>query len=94
MLPAGLELAAQDFMPGKRHPLVLILGQQSDVRPRLLPLGADYLETIVAVPFVQLRERAHAAARAVLLLPAPAPRPPLADRRSDGCCTATTSAAP
>ena len=57
MLPAGLELAAQDFMPGKRHPLVLILGRQSDVRPRLLPLGADYLEAILAVPFVQLRER-------------------------------------
>ena len=57
MLPAGLDLAAQDFMPGKRHPLVLILGQQSDVRPRLLPFGADYLETIVAVPFVELRER-------------------------------------
>ena len=56
MLPAGLDLAAQDFMPGKRHPLVLILGQQSDVRPRLLPLGADYLEAILAVPFVQLRE--------------------------------------
>jgi hypothetical protein len=57
MLPGGLELAGQDFMPGNRHPLVLILGRQSDVRPRLLPLGADYLEAIVAVPFVQLRER-------------------------------------
>ena len=57
MLPAGLDLAAQDVMPGKRHPLVLILGRQSDVRPRLLPLGADYLEAILAVPFVQLRER-------------------------------------
>jgi hypothetical protein len=54
MLPAGLELAAQDLMPGKRHPLVLILGRQSDVRPRLLPLGADYLEAILALPFVQL----------------------------------------
>jgi hypothetical protein len=57
MLPAGLELAAQDFMPGERHPLVLVLGRQSDVRPRLLPLGADYLEAILGVPFVQLRER-------------------------------------
>jgi hypothetical protein len=56
MLPMGLELAAQRVVPGKRHPLVLMLAQQSDVRPRLLPLGADYLETIVAVPFVQLRE--------------------------------------
>jgi hypothetical protein len=57
MLPPGLDLAAQDFMPGKRHPLVLMLGRQSDVRPRLLPLGADYLEAILAVPFVQLRAR-------------------------------------
>ena len=57
MLPPGLELAAQDFLPGKRHPLVLILGRQSGVRPRLLPRGADYLEAIVAVPFVQLRDR-------------------------------------
>jgi hypothetical protein len=54
MLPPGLELAAQGFLPEKRHPLVLILGRQSDVRPRLLPFGADYLEAILAVPFVQL----------------------------------------
>jgi hypothetical protein len=60
MLPVGLDLAAQDFMPGKRHPLVLILGRQSDVRPKLLPLGADYLEAIFAVPFVQLRGRGTA----------------------------------
>jgi hypothetical protein len=93
MLPAGLELAAQDFMPGKRHPLVLILGRQSGVQPRLLPLRADYLEAIVAVPFVRLRDRGTP------------PRGPfcyclrlLLDRRlpitADGCCTATTSAAP
>jgi hypothetical protein len=54
MLPTGLELAAHDFMPGKRHPLVLILGRQSDVRPRILPFDAEYLEAILAVPFVQL----------------------------------------
>jgi hypothetical protein len=54
MLPPGLELAAQDLMPGDRHPLVLILGRQSDVRPRLLPFGGEYLEAIIAVPFVQL----------------------------------------
>jgi hypothetical protein len=56
MLPAGLDLAAQDLTPG-RHPLVLIMGEQSDVRPRLLPLGAEYREAIVALPFVELRER-------------------------------------
>ena len=57
MLPAGLGLAAQEFMPGDRHPLVLILGQQSNVRPSPLPLGADYLEFILAVPFVEHRGR-------------------------------------
>jgi hypothetical protein len=57
MLPAGLDLAAQDFAPGDRHPLVLILGQQSNVRPRLLPLGAGYLEFILVVPFVERQGR-------------------------------------
>jgi Acetoacetate decarboxylase (ADC) len=57
MLPAGLRLAAQRFMPGERHPLVLLLGQQSDVRPAPLPLGASYLESILAVPFVERRGR-------------------------------------
>lgn len=55
MLPAGLDLAAQDVVAGERHPLVLILGQQSDVRSRLLPFGADYLEFILALPFVERR---------------------------------------
>ena len=59
MLPAGLGLAAQNYTPGDRHPLVLILGQQSDVRPRPLPLGSDYLEFILAVPFVEHRGRAR-----------------------------------
>ena len=36
------------------------------MRPRL-PLGADYLETIVAVPFVQLRELARRRAGRSLL---------------------------
>ena len=53
MLPAGLDLAAQDVMWGDRHPLMLILGRQSGVRMRLLPFGADYLEFILAVPFVE-----------------------------------------
>jgi hypothetical protein len=55
MLPPGLDLAAQDVMPGDRHPIVLILGRQSGVRARLLPFGADYLEFILAVPFVERR---------------------------------------
>ncbi len=57
MLPAGLDLAAQNFMPGDRHPVVFILGRQSGVRPRPLPFGAGYLEFILAVPFVEHRER-------------------------------------
>ena len=55
MLPAGLQLAAQAFVPGDRHPIVLILGRQSDVRPSAVPLGAGYLEFILAVPFVEHR---------------------------------------
>jgi hypothetical protein len=55
MLPAGLHLAVQEFTPGDRHPLVLIMGQQSGVRPSLLPLGAHYLEFILALPFVEHR---------------------------------------
>jgi hypothetical protein len=55
MLPPGLDLAAQDAMPGDRHPMVLILGRQSGVRARLLPFGADYLEFILALPFVERR---------------------------------------
>jgi hypothetical protein len=55
MLPPGLDLAAQDVMRGDRHPMVLILGRQSGVRSRLLPFGADYLEFILALPFVERR---------------------------------------
>jgi Acetoacetate decarboxylase (ADC) len=55
MLPPGLALAARDVMPGDRHPMVLILGRQSGVRARLLPFGADYLEFILALPFVEPR---------------------------------------
>jgi hypothetical protein len=55
MLPPGLDLAAQDAMAGDRHPMVLILGRQSGVRARLLPFGADYLEFILALPFVEPR---------------------------------------
>jgi hypothetical protein len=56
MLPPGLDLAPQDVMRGDRHPIVLILGRQSGVRSRLLPFGADYLEFILALPFVERRE--------------------------------------
>jgi Acetoacetate decarboxylase (ADC) len=57
MLPAGLELAAHGVLPGDGHPLVLIMGKQSDVRPRAAPFGAGYLEFILAVPFVGYQGR-------------------------------------
>jgi hypothetical protein len=57
MLPAGLELAAHGVLPRDGHPLVLIMGKQSDVRPRAVPFGASYLEFILALPFVEQRGR-------------------------------------
>ena len=53
MLPGGLQLAAQDVLPRDRHPLILIMGRQTNVRLRAAPLGAGYLEFILAVPFVE-----------------------------------------
>ena len=58
MLPAGLDLAAQDLPSGGQHPLVLIMGHQRNVRPRLLPFGADYHEFILVLPHVALRAAA------------------------------------
>lgn len=64
MLPAGLELAEQDLVSDPRHPLVLVLGRQSEVRARWLPFGFGYLEVILAVPFVRhLPGRRSAAGR-------------------------------
>jgi hypothetical protein len=53
MLPAGLRLAPQDLAPGERHPLLLVLGHQRNVRFALSSAGIDYLEFILAVPFVE-----------------------------------------
>lgn len=55
MLPAGLDLAPQNATPGDRHPLVLIMGHQRNVRPRLVPFGADYHEFLLVLPHVALR---------------------------------------
>ena len=57
MLPVGLQLAAHGVLPPEAHPLVLIMGKQSNVRPRAAPFGASYLEFILAVPFVGHRGR-------------------------------------
>jgi hypothetical protein len=53
MLPDGLRLARQGVTPENRHPLLLILGRQRNVRLALFSGGIDYLEFILAVPFVE-----------------------------------------
>jgi Acetoacetate decarboxylase (ADC) len=53
MLPDGLRLAPQRVMLGNRHPLLLMLGRQQNVRLALFSTGTDYLEFILAVPFVE-----------------------------------------
>lgn len=53
MLPQGLRLAPQKVTPGNRHPLLLMLGRQRNVRLALFSHGIDYLEFILAVPFVE-----------------------------------------
>lgn len=58
MLPAGLTLAPQAVARRGEHPLLLVLGRQTDVRLGLAPAGIDYLELILAVPFVEGGPRA------------------------------------
>jgi hypothetical protein len=53
MLPDGLRLARQSATPENRHPLLLMLGRQRNVRLALFSRGIDYLEFILAVPFVE-----------------------------------------
>jgi hypothetical protein len=62
MLPQGLRLAAPS--PGDRHPLLLVLGRQRNVRFAFSPFGIDYCEFILAVPFVEhVRSGAEPAGR-------------------------------
>ena len=62
--PIGITLAPQNLTPPGRHPLILMAGRQSNVRPRAVRKDAvtglkqygltmNYLELIVAVPFVR-----------------------------------------
>ena len=53
MLPDGLRLARQSVTPENQHPLLLMLGRQRNVRLALFSSGIDYLEFILAVPFVE-----------------------------------------
>lgn len=66
-------------MRGDRHPLALILGRQSGVRSRLLPFGADYLEFILALPFVAPRVSRERGAGAFCYPRTALPRPRLAN---------------
>jgi hypothetical protein len=56
LLPPGLELLPQGVVAAGRHPLVLLFGQQSQVGPGLLPFGLNYLEFVLALPFVRPRD--------------------------------------
>ena len=53
MLPSGLRLASPSVAPADRHPLLLMLGHQRNVRLASFSGGIDYLEFILAVPFVE-----------------------------------------
>jgi hypothetical protein len=53
MLPEGLQLAPQNLTSGDQHPLLVMLGRQQNVRLALFSSGTDYLEFILAVPFVE-----------------------------------------
>jgi hypothetical protein len=53
MLPKGLRLAPQNVTSGNQHPLLMMLGRQQNVRLALFSTGTNYLEFILAVPFVE-----------------------------------------
>lgn len=60
MLPPSLTLAPQSLTPPGTHPVVLMFGQHSHVRPWFLPFGAgsSYHEWIVATPLLEWRRGA------------------------------------
>lgn len=59
MLPPELELAPNRSSTPELHPVLLILGEQTEgawiVADRVLPLGLRYHEVAVAIPFVKHR---------------------------------------
>ena len=52
LLADGLVLAPQD-VSDDGHPLLLVMGRQRNVRFACAPVGIDYFEFILAVPFVE-----------------------------------------
>ena len=53
LLPEGLVLASQDVVPDARHPVLFVMGRQRNVRFACAPVGIDYFEFILALPFVE-----------------------------------------
>ena len=53
LLADGLELDAQSLTAPEHHPVVMFFGWQDKVRPNFLPLGINYLEFIISVPYVR-----------------------------------------
>jgi hypothetical protein len=53
LLADGLVLAPQDVASHDGHPLLLVMGRQRNVRLACAPVGIDYFEFILAVPFVE-----------------------------------------
>jgi len=61
MLPRALELAPQSLTPAGQHPVLLLFGHHHDVHPNFLRIeGMDYLEFVVAIPYLQWRHTRNA----------------------------------
>ncbi len=57
LLPERLELAPQTITGPGAHPVVMLFGRQSHVRPDFIPFGGmNYYEFIFAIPFVQWKD--------------------------------------
>jgi hypothetical protein len=58
VLPAGLELMDVPGCPAGRHPVVMTLGRQTDVRPLYAPWmpGMNYDEFIFSIPYVRMNQ--------------------------------------
>lgn len=57
LLPDRLELAPQTITAPDAHPVVMLFGQQTEVKPDFFPFaGMNYFEFIFAIPFVQWKD--------------------------------------
>jgi hypothetical protein len=57
LLPRGLEIAPQEIVPADQHPVLFVFGRQEHVQPVIrLGQGLDYLEFLVALPYLQWTE--------------------------------------